>query len=73
MCIVRHVEMKFVLTFQPIERFVSTILKSTSLISRAEHSFQGPKPTIMLCGVMVHIASQETRVATTEKRNHLQF
>ena len=37
MCIVQHVEMKSVFTFQPIKRLVSTTVRS--LLQRFEYSF----------------------------------
>ena len=43
MCIVQHVEMKSVFTFQPIKRLVSTTVKVQSLLQRFENSFEGPK------------------------------
>ena len=36
MCIVQHVEVKSVFTFQPIKRLVSITLKVQSLLSRFE-------------------------------------
>ena len=39
MCMVQHVEMKSVFTFQPIKRLVSTTKKVQSLLPRSEYSF----------------------------------
>ena len=74
MCIVQHVEMKSVFTFQPIKRLVSTTVK------RAK-----PAATIWIIllwtknrqfcslAVTVHIALPERRVAITKKESHLHF
>ena len=43
LCIVRHVEMKSVFTFQRKTRLVSTTAKVQSLLPPFEYSFQGPK------------------------------
>ena len=42
-CIVQHVEMKSVFTFQPKKRPVPTTVKSAKPAARFEYSFQGPK------------------------------
>ena len=74
MCNVQHVEMKNVFTFEPIKPLVSTTVKSA-------------KPAATFCILLlstknrhicslagtVHIVLEETRVATTKKKNHLHF
>ena len=74
MCVVQHLEMKSVFTFQPIKRLVSTTVKSAKpavllwiFLLRTENR------QLRCLAVMVHIVWQERRVAATKKKNHLLF
>ena len=74
MCIVQLVEMKSVFTFQPLKRLVSTTVKGAKPAVTFWIFLLGTKNRQLCClAVMEHIASQETRVATTKKKNHLHF
>ena len=62
LCIVQHVKMKIVFTFQPIKRLISTTVKSAK-----------PAATIiLLSGDGTHCFARK-RVATKEKKSHLHF
>ena len=50
MCIVQHVKMESVFTFQPVKRLVSTTVNLQRLMQRFEYSFKDQKPTILLFG-----------------------
>ena len=72
MCIVAHVEMKSVFTFQPINRLVSTTAKSAKLAAMFLIFLLGIKNRQICClVVMEHILLQKRVVATT--KNHLVF
>ena len=74
MCIVQHVEMESVFTFQPLERLVSTTVKSAKPDATFRIFLLGTKNWQICClAVTVHIVLQERRVATTKKKNHLHF
>ena len=74
MCIVQHVEMKSVFTFQPIKRLVSTTVKRAKPAATFWIFFLRTKNQ-QLCylTVTLHIDLPERRVATTIKKNHLHF
>ena len=73
-CIVQHVEMKSVFTFQPIKRLVSTTVKSAKTAATFWIILLRSKSR-QLCylAVTVHIALPERRFAITKKENHLHF
>ena len=72
MCIVQHVEMKSVFTFQPIKRLVSTTVKKAKPAATFWVFPLGTKNRQLCCSaVTVHIVLQERRVATTKNKNHL--
>ena len=72
MCFVPHVETKSVFTFQPINRLVSTTVKSAKLAATFWIFFLRTKNRQFCCLVVTaHIVLQERRVATT--KNHLLF
>ena len=74
MCIVPHVEMKSVFTFQPIKRLVSTTVKSAKLAAMFWKFLLRIKNRQLCCLVLMeHIVLQERRVATTKKKNHFLF
>ena len=74
MCVVQHVEMKNVFSFQPINRLVSTTVKSAKPDATFCILLLRTKNQQLCCLVVtVHIVLQGKRVATTEKKNHLQF
>ena len=74
MCFVRHVEMKSVFTFRPIKRLVSTTVKSAKPAATFWIFLLRTKNRQLCCSaVTVPIGLQERRVATREKKNHLQF
>ena len=74
MCIVQHVEMKSVFTFQPIKWLVSLTVKSAKPAVTFRKLLLRTKNWQLYCLlVTVHIALQERRVATTKKKNHLNF
>ena len=74
MCIVRHVEMKSVFTFQPIKRLVSTTVKSAKPAATFWIFLLRTKNRQFCCLVVtVHIALPERRVAITKKESHLHF
>ena len=74
MCIVQHVEMKSVFTFQPIKRLVSTTVRSVKPAAMFWIFLLRTKNRQLCCFAgMVHIVLQERRVATTRKKNHLHF
>ena len=74
MCIVQHVEMKSVFTFQPIKRLVFTTVKSAKPAATFWIFLLRTKNRQLCClAVTVHIILQERRAATTEKKNHLLF
>ena len=72
MCIVQHVEMKSVFTFQPIKRLVSTIVRSAKPAATFWIVFLKTKNRHICClAGMGHIVLQGRRVAIT--KNHLVF
>ena len=74
MCIVQHVEMKSVFTFQPIKRLFSTTVKSAKPAATFWVFLLRTKNLHLCClAVTVHIVLYERRVATTKKKNHLPF
>ena len=73
-CIVQHVEMKSVLTFQPIKRLVSTTVKSAKPAATFWIFFLRTRNRQFCCLVVtVHIVLPERRVAFTKKESHLHF
>ena len=73
-CIVQHVKMKSVFTFQPIKRLVSTTVKSAKLAATFWIFLLRTKNRQLCCLVVtVHIVLQARRVVTTKKKNHLHF
>ena len=74
MCIVQHVEMKSVFTFQPIKRLVSTTVKSAKPAATFWLFLLRTKNRQICClAETVHIVLQEKRVATTKMKNLLHF
>ena len=74
MCIVKHVEMKSVFTFQPMQRLVSTTVKSAMPAVTFWIFVLGTKNWQLCClAVTVHIVLPERRVAITKKESHLHF
>ena len=73
MCIVEHVEMESVFTLQPKKRLVCTTKKWKPCCHVSNFPFKDKNRQICCLAVMVHIVLQETRVATTKKKNHLHF
>ena len=74
MCIVKHVEMESVFTFQPKKRLFFTTVKSAKPAARFSIFLLRTKNLQLCCfAVKVHIVLQERRVATTKKKNHLHF
>ena len=74
MCIVQHVEMKSVFTFQRIKRLVFTTVKSEKPAATFRIFLLRTKNRQLCCLVVtVPIVLQEKRVATTKKNNHLHF
>ena len=72
MCIVKHVEMKSVFTFEQIKRLVSTTVKSAKRAATFWIFLLKTKNLQICClAVTVHIVLQERRVATAKKKNHL--
>ena len=72
MCIVQHVEMKSVFTFQPIQRLVSTTVKSAKPAATYWIFLLRTKNRNLCClALTVIIVLQERRVAITKKENHL--
>ena len=72
MCLVQHVEMKSVFTFQPIKRLVSTTFKSAKPAAMFSIFLLRTKNWQLYClAVTVHIILQDRRVAIT--KNHLHF
>ena len=73
-CIVQHVEMKSVFTFQPIKRLVFTTVKSAKPVATFRILLLRTKNRQLCClAVMEHIALQERQVATTKEKSHLHF
>ena len=71
MCIVEHVEMKSVFTFQPVKWIVSTTVKSAKPVATFWIFLLGTKNRQLCCFVvMEHIALQERRVAITRSLLH---
>ena len=71
---VQHVGMKSVFTFQPIKPLVSTTVTNAKPSATFWIFLLRTKNQQFRClGVTVHIVLQERRVATTKKKNHLQF
>ena len=74
MCIVQHVEMKSVFTFQPTKRLVSTAVRSAKPASMFWIFLLRTKNRQFCClVVMEHIDLQKRVVATTKKKNHILF
>ena len=74
MCIVQHVEVKSVFTFQQIKRLVSTTVRSAKPAATFWIFHLRTKNRQLCClVVMEHIVLQERRAATTKKKNHLLF
>ena len=74
MCIVQHVEMKSVFTFQPIKRLVCTTVKSAKPAAMFWVFLLRTKNRQLCCmAVKVHIVLRERRVSTTKKKNHSNF
>ena len=73
MCIVQHVDMKRVLTFQSKKLLVSTTVKSTKPAATFPIIFLTTKNRHLCCLVVVlHKGLQQRRVVTT-KKSHLNF
>ena len=73
-CIVQHVEMKSVFTFQGIKRLVSTTVNSAKPAATFWICLLRTKSQQLCCLVVVeHNVLQERRVTTTKKKNHLHF
>ena len=71
MCIIEHVEMKCVFTIQLL---VSTTVESTKPAATFYIFLQWTKNRQLCClAMMVHLALQEKRVATTKKKNFFHF
>ena len=74
MCIVQHVEIKSVFTFQPIKRLVSLTVKSAKPASMFWIILLWTINRQLCClAVTVHIVLQERRVATLKKKSFLHF
>ena len=74
MCVVQHVELKSVFTFQLTKRLVSTTVKSAKPAATFRIFFSMTKNLQLCClAVTVHIVLQERRVATMKKKYHLHF
>ena len=74
MCIVQHVEMKIVFTYQAIKRLVSPTLKSAKLAATFWMLLLTTKNQQLCCvAVTVYSVLQERRIATTKKKNHGHF
>ena len=74
MCIVQHVEMKSVFTPQPIKWLVSmTVKRAKPAVTFRIFLLRTKNRQICCLAVTVHIALQERWVATTKKKNHLNF
>ena len=74
MCIVQHVETKSVFTFQQIKRLVFTTVECAKPAAMFWVFLLRTKDQQLCClAVMVQLVLQERRVATTEKKSHLQF
>ena len=74
MCNFQQVEMKSVVTFQPVKRLISTTVKTANPAATFWRILLGTKNRKFCClAVMVHIVLQRRRVATTKKKNHLHF
>ena len=74
MCNVQHVEMKSVITFQPIKQLVSTTVKIAKPAATFRIFLLTTKNRQFCClAVTVHIALPERRVAITKKENQLLF
>ena len=74
MCVVQHVELKSVFTFQPIKRLVSTTLKRAKPAATFWIFLLRTKNRQLCClAVTVHIVLQKRRIATMKKKNHLHF
>ena len=72
MCIVQHVEMKSVFTFQPLKWIVSTTVKSAKPAVTFSIFLLRTKNRQLCCLVVTaHIVLQEKRLAIT--RSHLHF
>ena len=73
-CIVQHVEMTSVFTFQPIKRLVSTTVKSPKPAATFRIFLLRTKNRQLCClAVTVHIIFQERRVAATKKKKPFPF
>ena len=73
-CVVQHVEMKSVFTFQPIKRINSMTVKKCKAWSHVLIiPFKDQKPTFCCLAVMVHFVLQERQVVISKKKNHLHF
>ena len=73
-CIVQHVEMVSVFTFQPTKRLVSTTVKSAQPAATFRNFPLRTKNRQLFClAVEVLIVLQESLVATMMKRNYLHF
>ena len=74
MCIVQHLEMKSVFTFQRIKRLVFTTVKSAKPAATFWIFLLRTKNRQLCCLVVtVPLVLQRKRVATTKKKNHLHF
>ena len=74
MCIVPHVKLKSVFTFQPIKRLLSTTVESVKPAATFWIFLLRTKNGQLCClVVMEHIALQERRVATRKKKSDLHF
>ena len=69
LCIVHHVEMKSVFTFQPRKRLVFTSVRSV----KPAATFKDQKPTITLFGGDGTHCFAKKPTSTTKKKSHLHF
>ena len=74
MCIVQHVEIKSVFTFQPTKRLFSTTVKSAKPAATFWKVLLRTKNRQLCCLVVtVHTVLQERRDSTRKKKSHLHF
>ena len=74
MCFVQHVGMKSVFTIQPRKSLVSwTVKKIEASCHVLNIPFKDQNRQLCCLAVMVHIALQESRVATAKKKKQFHF
>ena len=72
MCIVQHVELESVFTFQSIKRLVSTTVKSAKPAATFWKNLVRAENLRLYClAVTVHIVLQERPVTTLKRKNHI--